>query len=290
MQNEDSPDRSPAGNNLHQEVTAQVIAYLDAKGVGERNRVSLIADITGLSVAQARRRLGPEGPTWTVEELVRVAQHHGDQLADVLVGADIGQGVDASQHCEIEIAGGLYGVQARIGSVATERKPSELVAVPNAHRWRLMPFADVIEGADCHEVTDLRLLPKLTQNIRVAILDDDASVAEALRDALVGGGLSAVAFASDEQLIERFAAFDVFIIDFVLAAGRTASSIIERIRGAKPKAPIIVLTGHAREAASGEIASLVRTFGVDVQEKPAQIMILESLIESRSDGWRQPSA
>lgn len=265
----------------HREITALVIAYLDRKGVSKTSRGSLVAEITGLSPQHARRRLTLDGPPWLVSELGKIARYYGETLAELLPTLGTSEAARDLQTCEIRFADRWYAAQALVGNLAKQCKPGEIVAFRHGHRWRLAPIEAVPSGSDAHEVSNIGLLPKPSQNIHVAILDDDDSVATSLREALVGRGFSVATFASEDLLAQRCAHFDVFIIDFVLGAGKTASAIVDKVREDHPLAPIVLLTGHAREAGSSEIATLVRSHGVEVQEKPAQVDILESLIESR---------
>jgi ActR/RegA family two-component response regulator len=288
MPNEvDIPSDDSADDGINRQITELVIAYLDGKEVGERSRASMIATITGLSIQHARRRLAPNGPPWVVSELGKIAQYFGDSLATLLSGT----GPDTScsgEVCEIELEGRWYGAQARVEAVASAPKVGELVAVRHGHRWRLTPIEKVPAGSEAHQVAHVSLFPRPSQNIRVAVLDDDASLARSLRDDLIGGGFSVTAFNSEEQLSGWLHHFDVFIIDFVLGSGKTASDIVQKIRDIKPDAPIVLLTGHAREAVSSEIANAVEMHRVEVLEKPAQIMILQSLIAGRSLERRLP--
>ncbi|RUP35388.1 MAG: hypothetical protein EKK45_01180 [Curvibacter sp.] len=273
-------DIAPAHDSgTNRQVTEMVITYLDAKGVAERSRATVVAKATGLTVQHARRRLGPDGPPWVVSELGKITQYFGDKLASLLPLLSACSDVDV-EPCEIELAGHWYGAMAEVGEIARGCKAGELVAFRHNHRWRLVPLEQVPSGVDGHKVTRITVLPKPSQNIRVAILDDDASVANSLRDALSEGGLSATAFGLEERLAERLMQFDVFVIDFILGSSTTASAIVEKVRSAKPSALIVLLTGHAREDASSEIANLVRAHALHVLEKPAQIMILESLIDA----------
>ncbi|MGQ0597134.1 helix-turn-helix domain-containing protein [Aquabacterium sp.] len=275
-------DHKPTDEDpTHREITTLVIAYLDSKGVSKTSRGSLVAEITGLSPQHARRRLTPEGPPWLVSELGKIARYYGETLSELLPTLGTSEASRELQTCEIQFAERWYAAQALIGGLAKQCKPGEIVAFRHGHRWRLVPREDVPAGSDAHEVANIGLLPKPSQHIHVAILDDDDSVATSLREALAARGFSVTAFASEELLAQQCLQFDVFIIDFVLGAGKTASAIVDKVREGHPLAPIVLLTGHAREAGSSEIATLVRSHGVEVQEKPAQVDILESMIESR---------
>lgn len=282
MPTEGDADYKPTDDDpAHREITMLVIAYLDSKGVSKASRASLVAEITGLSPQHARRRLTLDGPPWVVSELGKIARYYGETLAELLPTLGASEASRVLQACEIQFGERWYAAQALIGGPARQGKPGEIVAFRHEHRWRLVPIEEVPSGSEPHEATNIGLLPKPSQNIHVAILDDDDSVATSLREALVGRGFSVTTFASEEVLAQRCAQFDVFIIDFVLGAGKTASSIVDKVKEDRPSAPIVLLTGHARESSSSEIANLVRSHGVEVQEKPAQIDILESMIESR---------
>ena len=264
---------------VHREITARVLAYLDKKGIPERGRVSHVAEITGLSSVQARRRLTPQGPPWVIDELAKLASFYGESLGQFLGGAH--SEVARAEVAEIEIAGTWYGAAVQLGKAVAAQPNRDLVAVRIGQRLKLMQARDAVADAVCHEVLSMKVFPKASQNIRIAILDDDLMLAESLRGELVEADFSATAFGSEDDLAKHLPDFDAFIIDFVLAPGRTASTLVESIRRQSPQAPIIVLTGHARDASNREIANLVRTFAVDVQEKPADVVLLLSLIEGR---------
>lgn len=262
------------------EMSARVNAYLEAKGVRERSRASMVAEITGLSVPWARQRLKPDGQPWLVGELGKLCHYFGDELADFFAGG-VAASNDEAHSCEIEIGGRWYASKARIGGVTSERAPGTLVGVQEAQRWMIVPAEAVRADQPCHEVSDVQLHTKPSFNVVVGILDDDLALAEGLRDDLRAADYSSEAFAAEDQLLEEVARFDVFILDFLLAPGRTASSLVGKIRVAKPHAPIIVLTGHARDSGNNELATLIRNQGVDVMEKPAEVAILVSMMERR---------
>lgn len=276
--------QSTPPNPFHLQLIERLNGYLRNKGIADRNRAALVAEVVGLSALQARRRMSPTGPGWNFDELAALAAHFGDPLVallplDALNGSG-GPGGEALP-CEIEVAGRWYAATARVGGQAVRPKLGELVAVEDARRWRLLPVEQVAPGTPHFAVSDVRLLPQPSHNTWIAILDDDLSMAESLRQALLAEGYVAEAFADEAPLVERAVRYDAFIIDFVLSPGQTAAASVERIRKAKPHAPIIVLTGHARDESTGEIAALARSFGVDIQEKPAQIVVLTSLIDGK---------
>lgn len=281
MSNPDNMDEVHSGTALHRDITRQMAAYLEGRGVPERKQASFVSEVTGLSIVQARRRLG-EGPGWLIEEIILIVQHFEDSISTLFGSATPVKASSTKTACEVRIGDTWYGARALIRKPVGQPKVGQLVALRGAPRWKIIPYAGGAHspGEEFFEVADLDVLPKPTENIYVAVLDDDVSVASAVRDALNAGGFTAKAFSSEAELAPELDDFDVYIIDFLLGPRKeTASALVKDIRAKKPSAPILLLTGQARETLRAEIANLVSTFDVEIHEKPAQLMILESVIQ-----------
>ncbi|WP_230181418.1 helix-turn-helix domain-containing protein [Aquabacterium sp. CECT 9606] len=280
MSNPDNMDDLHSGTALHRDITRQMAAYLEGRGVPERKQASFVSEVTGLSMAQARRRLG-EGPGWLIEEIILIVQHFEDSISTFFGATPLAKTPSANTACEMRIGDTWYGARAVIRKLVERPKVGQLVALRGAPRWKIIPYTAGAHSPseEFFEVADLTVLPKPSENVYVAVLDDDVSVASAVRDALNAGGFTAKAFSSEAELAPELDDFDVYIIDFLLGPGKeTASALVKGIRAKKPSAPILLLTGQARETLRAEIANLVSTFDVEIHEKPAQLMILESVI------------
>ena len=80
--------------------------------------------------------------------------------------------------------------------------------------------------------------------MRVLVADDNAELMELYRAALEGAGYEVVAAATGTEAIaaaER-AEFDAAVLD-VLMPGGSGDAVAERLRVAKPKLPVLFVTG-----------------------------------------------
>src|SRR5579863_3793652 len=84
------------------------------------------------------------------------------------------------------------------------------------------------------------------QNLRVWLVDDDASIRWVLERALRNGGMTARAFEAAEPALEalRRESPDVLITD-IRMPGASGLELLKRIRDARPELPVIVMTAHS---------------------------------------------
>jgi DNA-binding NtrC family response regulator len=82
---------------------------------------------------------------------------------------------------------------------------------------------------------------------RVLVLDDDASVREALAGFLKREGYDAspVATVAEAKALIAAQSFDLLLADLILAGGDLSLGFLREVRQLRPKLPIIILTGHA---------------------------------------------
>jgi len=125
-----------------------VRALLDRRGVARHRQATLIAEILGLSYAQAHRRLGSGGggnagggAPWTIDDVARVAQHFGESLSDMVAsgasggagGSDSGatrlQDEQGSVAADFVVEGLRWPCRAWIGEPVEVVPPGSLVAV-----------------------------------------------------------------------------------------------------------------------------------------------------------------
>ncbi|GEM_PF-6974220 len=270
--------------STQEEVSRRVVGYLSGKGIAERKHAALVAEITGLSVIHARRKLSGTH-SWAMDEGMAIAAHFGESL-EAIVGHVSKPAKPSGTHeaCEVQIGSIWYAGSVCVDAGMDQARPSDLVALRVGQRWRVAPWRQLetlFPGHSAHGITSLNIFSAARTNVRVAILDDDVVVASSVRDALAAEGFSAQAFFESEQVQSAIDAFDVFIVDFFLTGQQTATGLIRAIRAAKPDTLILVLTGRAREGFDDEIAQQIRLYNVQVHEKPAQMRYLISAIE----GW-----
>src|SRR5690606_30613986 len=85
-----------------------------------------------------------------------------------------------------------------------------------------------------------------SQNLRVWLVDDDASIRWVLERALRNGGMTPRAFEAAEPALDalRREAPDVLITD-IRMPGQSGLDLLKRIRDARPALPVIVMTAHS---------------------------------------------
>ena len=287
MENDISEDQLHGAAEDRSRVSRSISGYLTHRGVPERRQAAYVSEITGFSIMQARRKLAG-GPPWSIEECMAIADHHGDSL-DALLGLPE-RGVPArSEPCEVQIGALWYAALVDIGPRALKAKVGDLVAYRTPRRWRVVPHGTIghVPPDQVHSVLGLSVRSSASANIHIAVLDDDATVAQTVRDGLTSAGFAVSAFTSASALQSDIEQFDVFILDFFLDGNQTATSLIALIRELKPDALILVLTGRAREGADAELAHQIRVFKVQMYEKPARIAYIESEIEAWMDQVHQ---
>jgi two-component system nitrogen regulation response regulator GlnG len=84
------------------------------------------------------------------------------------------------------------------------------------------------------------------QNLRVWLVDDDASIRWVLERALRNGGMAARAFEAAEPALDalRRESPDVLITD-IRMPGQSGLDLLKKIRDARPALPVIVMTAHS---------------------------------------------
>jgi FixJ family two-component response regulator len=102
--------------------------------------------------------------------------------------------------------------------------------------------------------------------VRIAIVDDDASVRGAIRALLRSAGFDAEVFASAEELLGsgRLAATTCLILD-IRMPGMSGIELQERLLASGHKIPIIFITAHADD---DERARALERGAIDCLQKP----------------------
>lgn len=152
------------------------------------------------------------------------------------------------------------------------------------HVARVSPYAamDTYEGP--RSGIDLAPLPRVNpvsrhpgpgRVPRLLVVDDEAPVRRMLLDVFRSFGYDVVAAASGDEALRLFAEadYDVLVTD-LLMPGMNGWEVIERLRQAAPRLPVIMLTG------SGPDIDLerVRREGVTLVHKPATLPGLRAVL------------
>ena len=108
---------------------------------------------------------------------------------------------------------------------------------------------------------------------RIAVVDDDAQVLDALRILLLSWGLDVTAAVSGDDLCRQLEAVpDVLLTDWQLAQGETGRQVVEKLRAQFPGAtiPVLVITGDI-SVDNQEVARLSALPALHKPVKPARL-------------------
>jgi CheY-like chemotaxis protein len=291
---------SPAG-----EWVAQCLSDLMARhGIPSRQQATLVAQVCQLSISQARRKL--KGASWTFDEVLALCRHFGQGLDTVFAtpvfaapamlaghsqGASGSHGTAASYPATLYLDDITLDCDVRLGGLRAQPGPAAMLATLHPIKGWMVGSTERLARESAHspryDVEQLQLhAPEAGTPARIAVLDDDRHSADALTDWFKELGYAADSYQSAEALLARpGASHDAYVVDLILAGGRTSQALVQRIRAEQPEAPIILLTGQLRDGQANEatLATILRTQGVTFFEKPVRPAVLTAAIQSSLD-------
>ena len=232
-----------------------------------------LADATGLSYAQAHRRMNGAA-AWTLEELERVAGLFGESLADVV----------AMGHAHESVAGVLRLASAQvacdlwIGDKIETPAIDTLVAIRTSSGWAAVSAAEAIDKP-AYGVARLRTRPATAARKVVAVLDDDRDLTDSICAHLQHTGYEARPFYATSDLETALGAqrYDGFVVDWIVGEASTVG-LIAAIRAKDDRCPIVALTAQVISGAvqESDIADAVARFNLVFSEKPVRMAILSA--------------
>jgi len=271
-------------------------------GVPARQHANLLAQVAGMSISQARRKL--KGASWSFGEVWQLTRYFGETLDTVFaqaLGADAGA-LPPPQRSTLSAQfihlGQMLPCEIRLGAqLPAQVRGDQLAAAHDARGWWVASSGELHERGrpfPHYAVDQLVISQERPDHLaHIAVVDDDRHAAEALQDWFVEAGYQAQAFPSAASLLATpLTQYDAFIVDFILGHQTTAHDLIEQIRRACPVAPIVVLTGQLRDghATEADLTTLLRTRGATFFEKPARPAVLAAAIQSHLDRLAQTDA
>lgn len=292
------PTAEQASDTMSAWSTGCIVAVMEKNGISARHQATLIAQICSISVSQARRKL--RGSTWLFNEVLLVCRHFGLSLDAVFTpnvlqtnawphAGSAALASHATYPASLLLDDEPLPCDIQLGPAAAPQT-SGLQATHHRDAWwvgsatRLNSVSP--QGAR-YRVEQLQLhSPSQAQRPRIAVVDDDAGSAGALTDWFNEVGYEADAYTSPDQLTaQTLTEHDAYVVDLILAGGRTSQALVEQIRQAQPQAPIVLLTGQLRDGKASEatLATILRTQGVTFFEKPVRPAVLTAAIQSSLD-------
>ncbi|MCW7539896.1 helix-turn-helix domain-containing protein [Aquabacterium sp. A7-Y] len=288
----DTSDEGPAARTageLHdeaREVGRLVAALLSRHGVPERSHASRVAEVLGLNDATARKKLrGAVG--WRLLEVQTLAAHFDEGLHTVFAEAvrPPVPAAPAAAPATFLLGGRQLACMARIGAPLGYRAAAAIAAVQTHTGWWLGVPRELPDGPR-HAVLQVELAPTEAETQpRIAVLDDDALLADTVADFFLAAGYACEAFYTSRALVQACSErrYDGFVVDWLLGGGETAQQVCREIRQAHPTAPLLLLTGQLRDgtANESELAATMRQHDVLLFEKPVYPRVLAAAIDNR---------
>lgn len=270
---------------------AQMVrALLERHGIAKNRQAGFVGEFFDLSRAAAHARVN-RSAAWTLEELTALAQHFGETLSDVVAA----HATTRSKPATLRLGGAHIDCRIWLAGEATHDATAEAatyVALEKDGNYVVMPTTAIAAQAG-RRVARLELVLEhpSSETMRVAVLDDEDDVAQALCDQLRSAGLEAVPYSKARDLEKAISRqpYDGYVVDWLLAEGN-AAPLLATLRTQAQPAAVVLLSGKMRNGSADplDIASAATTYRVQVIEKPTRLPLLLSALEN--DGLRKARA
>ncbi|CAH2803592.1 MAG: Response regulators consisting of a CheY-like receiver domain and a winged-helix DNA-binding domain [uncultured Paraburkholderia sp.] len=268
-------------------VAERVRELMSRHGIGKRQQTTELCRILDLSFSQGHRKLRGNSP-WTLSQIKKVAEAFGEPAAQ-LFGAqllDLGMVGAIAQEALFSIGAVELACTAWVGAALEPGSRPEFVAYSRLGQWRVARHDSALYQS-AYEVHKIEIYPRRagTDKPTIAVVDDDQSSADNLRDYLERSGFAAVAIYGLASFAEQLQTqvFDGVVIDWLFGS-QTSATAIRAVRASEnPDAPIFVLTGEllTGKASESEISQVIRDYDVACYEKPARMAILVADLSKR---------
>lgn len=271
MSNPQPPDDS------HLQAAQLVRALLERHGIPKHRHSSFIGEFFNLSRAAAHQRVN-KSTAWTLDEFQQLADRFGETLAEV-VGATTTphNGTDAV----LRVGALQIGCRVWFARESDDASSDALVAMQTAGSYVVVP-ATAAMGRESLRIARLEIGHGQVVVPRVAILDDDRDVANALCAHLRSAGIDAVAYYTAEELLADIpqGLFDGYVIDWLLPDNQTAVPLLAAVRNQPKRTALVLLSGMTRNGSvdPAEVAAAASSFKAQLVEKPVQPPFLLSAL------------
>ncbi|WP_206994991.1 helix-turn-helix domain-containing protein [Trinickia mobilis] len=268
-------------------VAERVRELMSRHGIGKRQQTTELCRILDLSFSQGHRKLRGNSP-WTLSQIKKVAEAFGEPAAQLFGAQTLDPGMVGANAQEALFCIGAVEMActAWIGAQIEAGTRPEFIAYSKQGQWRVVRHDGALYQ-NAFEVHKIEIYPRRgeTDKPSVAVVDDDQTSADNLRDYLEQSGFSATALYGLQafNIALQSQVFDAVVIDW-LFGGQTAAAAIQTVRSSEnPDAPIFVLTGEllTGKASESEISDVIRRFDVACYEKPARLAILVADLTKR---------
>ena len=250
-----------------------VRGLMERHGLPKYRQSAWLADATGLSYAQAHRRMNGAA-AWTLEELERVAALFGETLEDVVA---LGQ-PHGSVAAIMKVGEASLPCELWIGEEVQNAKPDTVVAVKTSNGWAALCASEAADRTT-YAVERLQAKPSTAQKRVVAVLDDDEDLTNSICAHLQADGYEARPFYKTANLQSSLKTqrYDAFVVDWIVGETSTVK-LIASLRAQDASCPILVLTAQVLSGVvhESDIADAVASFNLVFSEKPVRMTILSA--------------
>lgn len=266
-----TPNHPPEDEEQSSMTATLVRAMLERHGIPKHKLSAVVGEFFGLSRSAAHRRVHGSAP-WSLEELQKLAAHYGESLAEVVGTTQNNDGTPAV----MQWGGTRWPARVWLGEETTTNIKDPFVAVRVGGEYQIVSTSQAA-GSPIFRVKQFSVDQTRRHLKRIAVLDDDRSVTDALCTQMGLAGYEPTAYYTEEALAAEFLTgqFDAFVIDWMLS-GTTATGLIAKIRAAMPQAVIAVLTGEIKGSMSraAGVAEASTTYRFRICEKPARLPLI----------------
>ncbi|HXZ09349.1 MAG TPA: helix-turn-helix domain-containing protein [Paraburkholderia sp.] len=268
-------------------VAERVRELMSRHGIGKRQQTTELCRILDLSFSQGHRKLRGNSP-WTLSQIKKVAEAFGEPAAQLFGAQSLDPGMVGALAQEAIFSVGAFEIActAWIGAPLEPGARPEFIAWSKADQWRVVRHDGALYQ-NAFEVHKIEIYPRRAEPDKplIAVVDDDQSSADNLRDYLERSGFAAMALYGLTAFTEALQSqvFDGVVIDW-LFGNQTSATAIRAVRASEnPDAPIFVLTGEllTGKASESEISDVIRNYDVACYEKPARMAILVADLSKR---------
>jgi CheY-like chemotaxis protein len=268
-------------------VAERVRELMSRRGIGKRQQTTELCRILELSFSQGHRKLRGNSP-WTLQQIKKVAEAFDEPATQLFDAQTLDPGTVGAnaQDALLCIGAAEMACTAWVGAPIGAGVRAEFIAYSKQGQWRIVRHDGALYQS-AFEVHKIEIYPRRgeTDKPSVAVVDDDQTSADNLRDYLDQSGFSAIALYGLQAFNNALQTqvFDAVVIDW-LFGGQTAAAAIRSVRASEnPDAPIFVLTGEllTGKASESEISDVIRDFDVACYEKPARLAILVADLTKR---------
>ena len=253
-------------------VSQLVRALLERHAVPRRRHVSFVGEFLQLSRAAAHQRVTGSN-AWTLEELRALAQHFGEELADVVSGVN-----DSRQRGATLRVGALrLPCQVWLADVVEGMPTDALVAVRQGEGYAVVPSTAAL-GRQCWNIEKLEVGRSPAAAQSVAVYGTEPEVCQQMCAQLRSEGFEANAYADPDDLLadaER-GLYEGYVVDWSTTGGPMIIPVLAAIRGQERRAALVLLSGGTRTGLTdaSEVAAAAARFAAPIVEKPVQTAFL----------------